>query len=36
MYAIIDIETTGTSASFGKITEIAIILHNGTTITETF
>lgn len=36
MYAIIDIETTGTSASYGKITEIAIILHNGEAITETY
>ena len=36
MYAIIDVETTGTSASYGKITDIAIILHNGVTITDTF
>jgi len=36
MYAIIDVETTGTSASFGKITEIAIVLHNGVTVTETY
>jgi len=36
MYAIIDVETTGTSASFGKITEIAIVLHNGATVTETY
>ena len=36
MYAIIDIETTGTSASYGKITEIAIILHNGVAVTETY
>jgi DNA polymerase-3 subunit epsilon len=36
MYAIIDIETTGTSASYGKITEIAIILHNGDKVTETY
>lgn len=36
MYAIIDVETTGTGASYGKITEIAIILHNGVTVTETY
>jgi len=36
MYAIIDVETTGTSASYGKITEIAIVLHNGVTVTETY
>lgn len=36
MYAIIDVETTGTSASYGKLTEIAIILHNGFDVTDTF
>lgn len=36
MYAIIDVETTGTGASYGKITEIAIVLHNGVEVTETF
>ena len=36
MYAIIDIETTGTSAVFGKITEIAVFLHNGNEITDSF
>ena len=36
MYAIIDVETTGTSAVHGKITEIAIILHNGEVVTETY
>ena len=36
MYAIIDVETTGTGASYGKITEIAIIQHNGVAVTETF
>ncbi len=35
MYAIIDIETTGT-AKAGKITEIAIILHNGTKVVDSF
>jgi DNA polymerase-3 subunit epsilon len=36
MYAIIDVETTGTSALYGKLTEIAVILHNGESITDTF
>ena len=36
MYAIIDIETTGQSAAKGKITEIAIYLHNGYEITSSF
>jgi DNA polymerase-3 subunit epsilon len=36
VYAIIDIETTGTSAQYGKITEIAIVLHDGQKVTETF
>ncbi|HEY3390455.1 MAG TPA: exonuclease domain-containing protein [Prolixibacteraceae bacterium] len=36
MYAIIDVETTGTGASYGKITEIAIVLHNGEAMTETY
>ena len=36
MYAIIDVETTGTSAANGKITEIAILLHNGIEVTDTF
>jgi DNA polymerase III subunit epsilon len=36
MYAIIDIETTGTSAAFGKITEIAIFLHNGNEVVDSF
>ena len=36
MYAIIDVETTGTGATYGKITEIAIVLHNGETVTETY
>jgi len=29
LYAIIDIETTGQSAAKGKITEIAIFIHDG-------
>ncbi len=36
MYAIIDVETTGTGAAYGKITEIAIVLHNGVSTTETY
>ncbi|MEZ5044319.1 MAG: exonuclease domain-containing protein [Saprospiraceae bacterium] len=35
-YAIIDIETTGGKASRDKITEIAIILHDGEKIIESF
>ncbi|MFY9150619.1 MAG: 3'-5' exonuclease [Prolixibacteraceae bacterium] len=36
MYAIIDIETTGQAAKTGKITEIAIYIHNGFEITGSF
>lgn len=36
MYAIIDIETTGGSARFEKITEIAVFLHDGEKITGEF
>ena len=36
MYSIIDVETTGAAAKYGKLTEIAIILHDGTAVTETF
>ncbi len=36
MYAIIDIETTGLSPANEKITEIAIILHDGKQVTDTF
>ena len=36
MYAIIDIETTGQSAAKGKITEIAIYVHNGYEIIDSF
>lgn len=35
-YAIIDIETTGGNARDSRITEIAIIIHNGTEIIERF
>lgn len=33
-YAIVDIETTGTSAKGSCITEIAIVIHDGTTVLE--
>ncbi len=35
-YAIVDVETTGTSPLNGKITEIAIYLHNGSHIIDSF
>jgi len=36
MYAIIDIETTGTSHRNGKITEIAVYIHDGRQVTDSF
>jgi DNA polymerase-3 subunit epsilon len=36
MYAIIDIETTGGSANLNKITEIAIIVHDGNKVVQEF
>jgi len=36
LFAIIDIETTGQSAKTGKITEVAIFIHNGFEITGSF
>ena len=36
MYAIVDIETTGGYAAANDITEIAIILHDGTRVTERY
>ena len=36
MFSIIDIETTGQSAKYGKITEIAIFVHNGNEIVDSF
>lgn len=36
MYAIIDIETTGQAYGNGKITEIAIFIHDGFQITDSF
>jgi DNA polymerase III subunit epsilon len=35
-YAIVDIETTGGNASGSRITEIAVIIHDGTTIIDRF
>lgn len=35
-YAIVDIETTGGNAAGSRITEIAIIIHDGTTVTDRF
>lgn len=36
MFTIIDIETTGNSSKYGKITEIALYQHNGKKITDSF
>lgn len=36
MYSIIDIETTGGNSKTGKITEIAVFVHNGTRIVTEF
>jgi DNA polymerase-3 subunit epsilon len=36
MYAILDIETTGLSASFEKITEIAVFIHDGDNVVHEF
>ncbi|WP_291399484.1 exonuclease domain-containing protein [Daejeonella sp.] len=36
MYAIVDIETTGSHASANGITEIAIVIHNGREIVDKF
>lgn len=36
MYAILDIETTGSTAETGRIIEIAILLHDGTKVTDQF
>jgi DNA polymerase-3 subunit epsilon len=36
VYAIIDVETTGGTARWERITEIAIILHDGVQVTDTF
>lgn len=36
MYAVVDIETTGGNASYGKIIEIAIVIHDGNEVVESF
>ena len=36
LYTIIDIETTGTGANNGKITEIALFVHNGIEVVDSF
>ncbi len=36
MYAIVDIETTGSSANYGKITEIAILIHDGKRVVDEY
>jgi DNA polymerase-3 subunit epsilon len=36
LFAITDIETTGTVHKYGKITEVAIFIHNGQSITDQF
>jgi DNA polymerase-3 subunit epsilon len=36
VFAIIDVETTGGNAHFEKITEIAIVLHDGDRVMDTF
>jgi DNA polymerase-3 subunit epsilon len=36
LFSIIDIETTGTSYKYGKITEIALYQHNGQEVTDSY
>ncbi len=36
MYAVVDIETTGGNAAYGKIIEIAVVVHDGQEVVETF
>jgi len=36
MYAIIDVETTGGTARYERITEIAIVVHDGNKVVDTF
>ncbi len=36
MYAIIDVETTGGQARFERITEIAVVLHDGEKVVDSF
>ncbi|MCC6460222.1 MAG: 3'-5' exoribonuclease [Saprospiraceae bacterium] len=35
-YAIIDVETTGGTARFERITEIAVVIHDGSQVVDTF
>jgi len=36
MYAIVDIETTGGSAAFHKVTEVAILIHDGKQVVDEY
>ena len=36
MYAIVDIETTGGSAAFHKVTEVAILIHDGKRVVDEY
>ena len=36
MYAVIDIETTGGNLKSGKITEVAIFIHDGISVIDEF
>jgi len=36
VYAIVDIETTGSSANYGKITEVAILIHDGNRVVDEY
>jgi DNA polymerase-3 subunit epsilon len=36
VYAIVDIETTGSSANYGKVTEVAILIHDGKRVVDEF
>lgn len=36
MFAIVDIETTGSAANYGKITEVAILVHDGQRVVDEF
>jgi len=36
VYAIVDIETTGSSANYGKITEVAVLIHDGKRVVDEY
>lgn len=36
MYAIVDIETTGSSAKGGKVTEVAVLIHDGERVVDEY